>query len=162
MGLDGWFFKGGSTWNRWASLGDFSKGGVHKTDGLRWVIFLHSTKPQSTGLKRRIGLKKFPLRSFVLCSILKWSSGTIFFSFKYGCADRVDIWNFAIMVFLHTANVRSTNASGSLLYSRMLCCLGTFCIPLIDWLIFLQSLVWSSNGWTKSGTFSDWHYQLKC
>ena len=34
MAFDGWFFKGGSTWNRWDWMGDFSKGGVHKTDGL--------------------------------------------------------------------------------------------------------------------------------
>ena len=27
------FFKGGSTQNRWLLVGDFSKGGVHKTDG---------------------------------------------------------------------------------------------------------------------------------
>ena len=39
MGFDGWFFKGGSTQNRWALMDDFSKGGVHKTDGLWWVIF---------------------------------------------------------------------------------------------------------------------------
>ena len=31
-------FKGGSTQNRWALLGDFSEGGVHKTDGLCWMI----------------------------------------------------------------------------------------------------------------------------
>ena len=29
-----WFFKGRSTQNRWVLMGDFSKGGVHKTDGL--------------------------------------------------------------------------------------------------------------------------------
>ena len=28
-------FKGGSTQNRWVVMGDFSKGGVHKTDGFR-------------------------------------------------------------------------------------------------------------------------------
>ena len=28
-----WFVKGGSTQNRWLLMGDFSKGGVHKTDG---------------------------------------------------------------------------------------------------------------------------------
>ena len=39
MDFDGWFFTGGSTQNRWALMGDFSKGGVHKTDGLWWVIF---------------------------------------------------------------------------------------------------------------------------
>ena len=41
------FFKGGSTQNRWALMGDFSKGGVHKTDGLWWVIFQRGeyTKP---------------------------------------------------------------------------------------------------------------------
>ena len=32
MGFDGWFFKGGSTQNRWALMGDFSKGEVHKTE----------------------------------------------------------------------------------------------------------------------------------
>ena len=31
-----WFFKGESTQNRWALMGDFSKGGVHKTDGF-WL-----------------------------------------------------------------------------------------------------------------------------
>ena len=31
--------KGGSTQNRWLLMGDFSKGGVHKTDGLWWMIF---------------------------------------------------------------------------------------------------------------------------
>ena len=38
MAFDGWFFKGGSTQNRWALVDDFSKGGVHKTDGLWWVL----------------------------------------------------------------------------------------------------------------------------
>ena len=47
MGCDGWFFKGGSTQNRWVVIEDFSKGGVHKTDGLWWVIFQRGeyTKP---------------------------------------------------------------------------------------------------------------------
>ena len=42
-----WFFKGGSTQNRRGLMGDFSKGGVHKTDGLWWVIFQRGeyTKP---------------------------------------------------------------------------------------------------------------------
>ena len=42
-----WFFKGGSTQNRWALMGDFSKGGVHKTDSFWWVIFQRGeyTKP---------------------------------------------------------------------------------------------------------------------
>ena len=31
------FFTGGSTQNRWVLMSDFSQGGVHKTDGLRWV-----------------------------------------------------------------------------------------------------------------------------
>ena len=49
MGADGWFFKGGSTQNRWLLMGDFSKGGVHKTDGCWWVIFQRGeyTKPMS-------------------------------------------------------------------------------------------------------------------
>ena len=34
-----WFFKGGSTQNRWAVMDDFSKGGVHKTDGFWKKIF---------------------------------------------------------------------------------------------------------------------------
>ena len=34
-----WFFKGGSTQNRWLFMGDFSKGGVHETDGFLWVDF---------------------------------------------------------------------------------------------------------------------------
>ena len=38
MAFDGWVFKGGSTQNRWVLMGDFSKGGVHKTDGFRWVL----------------------------------------------------------------------------------------------------------------------------
>ena len=33
-----WFFKGGSTQNRWVLMDDFSKGGVHKTDGF-WNVF---------------------------------------------------------------------------------------------------------------------------
>ena len=33
-----WFFKGGSTQNRWALMGDFSKGRVHKTDGNGWFF----------------------------------------------------------------------------------------------------------------------------
>ena len=47
MGCDGWFSKGGSTQNRWAVMGDFSKGGVHKTNGSWWVIFQRGeyTKP---------------------------------------------------------------------------------------------------------------------
>ena len=32
-------FKEGSTQNRWALMGDFSKEGVHKTDELWWVMF---------------------------------------------------------------------------------------------------------------------------
>ena len=42
-----WFFKGGSTQNRLVVMGDFSKGGVHKTDWLWWVIFQRGeyTKP---------------------------------------------------------------------------------------------------------------------
>ena len=34
-----WFPKGGSTQNRWLLTGDFSKGGVHNTDGF-WNVFL--------------------------------------------------------------------------------------------------------------------------
>ena len=42
-------FKGGSTQNRWALMGDFSKGGLHETDGLWWVIFQRGeyTKPRA-------------------------------------------------------------------------------------------------------------------
>ena len=42
-----WFFKGVSTQNRWVLMDDFSKGGVHKTDGFWWVIFQRGeyTKP---------------------------------------------------------------------------------------------------------------------
>ena len=42
-----WFFKGGSTQNQWVLRDDFSKGGVHKTDGFWWVIFQKGeyTKP---------------------------------------------------------------------------------------------------------------------
>ena len=45
-----WFFKGGSTQNRWALMGDFSKGGVHKTDEFWWVIFQRGeyTKPMDS------------------------------------------------------------------------------------------------------------------
>ena len=32
-------FQRGSTWNRWGLMGDFSKEGVHETDGVWWVIF---------------------------------------------------------------------------------------------------------------------------
>ena len=47
MDCDERFFKGGSTWNRWTVMDDFSKGRVHKTDGLWWVIFQRGeyTKP---------------------------------------------------------------------------------------------------------------------
>ena len=47
MAFDDWFFKGESTQNRWVLMGDFSKGGVHKTDGFWWVIFQRGeyTKP---------------------------------------------------------------------------------------------------------------------
>ena len=38
MDFDGWFFKGRSTQNRWLVMGDFSKGGVHKTDRFWWVL----------------------------------------------------------------------------------------------------------------------------
>ena len=34
-----WFFKGGSTQNRWLLMGDFPKEGVNKTDGVWWMIF---------------------------------------------------------------------------------------------------------------------------
>ena len=52
MGFDGRFFKGGSTQNRWALMGDFSKGGVHKTDGFGWVIFQRGEymKPMGFGI----------------------------------------------------------------------------------------------------------------
>ena len=35
--------------NRWLLMGDFSKGGVHKTDGFWWVIFQRGeyTKPMA-------------------------------------------------------------------------------------------------------------------
>ena len=44
-----WFFKGGSTQNRWPLMGDFWKGGVHKTDGFCWMIFERGeyTKPMT-------------------------------------------------------------------------------------------------------------------
>ena len=49
MGFDGCFFKGGSTQNRWVLIDDFSKGGVHKTDGFWWVLFQRGqyTKPMA-------------------------------------------------------------------------------------------------------------------
>ena len=49
MAFDGWFFKGGSTQNQWVLMGDFSKGGVHKTNEFWWVIFQRGeyTKPMS-------------------------------------------------------------------------------------------------------------------
>ena len=42
-----WFFQGGSTQNRWLLVGDFPKGGVHKTDSFWWVILQRGeyTKP---------------------------------------------------------------------------------------------------------------------
>ena len=51
MAFDGWFFKGGSTQNRWILVGDFSKGGVHKTNEFWWVIFQRGeyTKPMNFG-----------------------------------------------------------------------------------------------------------------
>ena len=44
-----WFFKGGTTQNQWLLMGDFSKGGVHKTNGFWWVIFQRGeyTKPMA-------------------------------------------------------------------------------------------------------------------
>ena len=48
MGFDGWFFKGESTQYRWVVMGDFSKGGVHKTDGF-WNIFLLPLKIKRLG-----------------------------------------------------------------------------------------------------------------
>ena len=47
-----WFFKGGSTWNRWALMGDFSKGGVHETDGVPGWFFQRGeyTKPMGSGM----------------------------------------------------------------------------------------------------------------
>ena len=63
-GFDGWFLKGGSTWNRWLLMGDFSKGGVHKTGGLGWVIFQRGdyTKPMGFGWVLEIVLKKLNAR----------------------------------------------------------------------------------------------------
>ena len=48
MAFNGWFFKGGSTQNRWVLMDDFSQGGVHQTDGFWWVIFHRGeyTKPK--------------------------------------------------------------------------------------------------------------------
>ena len=37
MEFGGWFFKGGSTQNRWLLMGDSSEGGVHKTDCKNWA-----------------------------------------------------------------------------------------------------------------------------
>ena len=51
MGFDGWVFKGGSTQNRWLSMGDFSKGGVHKTNGLWWVSFQRGSTRQNENMK---------------------------------------------------------------------------------------------------------------
>ena len=47
-----WFFKGGSAQNRRVLMGDFSKGGVHKTDGFWWMIFQRGecTKPTGFGM----------------------------------------------------------------------------------------------------------------
>ena len=45
-----WFFKGGSTQNRWLLMSDFSQGGVHKTDGFWWVIFQRGEYIQPNGL----------------------------------------------------------------------------------------------------------------
>ena len=42
--------KGGSTQNRWLLMGDFSKGGVHKTDGSWWVIFQRGEYTKPMGL----------------------------------------------------------------------------------------------------------------
>ena len=52
MGFAWWFFKGGNTQNRWALVGDFSKGGIHKTDEFWWVIFQRGeyTKPMDFGM----------------------------------------------------------------------------------------------------------------
>ena len=50
MAFDGWFFKGGSTQNRWLLMGDFPKGGVHETDSFWWVIFQRGEYTKPMGL----------------------------------------------------------------------------------------------------------------
>ena len=46
MGCDGWFFKGGSTQNRWVVMGDFSKGEYTKPMGCDgfWNLFFIGSK----------------------------------------------------------------------------------------------------------------------
>ena len=75
MGFGGWFFKGGSTQNRWVLMNDFSKGGVHKTDDLWWVIF-----QRGGGTQNRWVLMGFEINFFLL---LKLSARGVYFG-KYG------------------------------------------------------------------------------
>ena len=59
MGFDGWFFKGGSTWNRWAFEGDFSKGGVHETEWLLVGKFPKGGVHETDGFERNRMNKTF-------------------------------------------------------------------------------------------------------
>ena len=85
MGFDGWFFKGGSTQNRRVLVGDFSKGGVHKTDGFWWVLecFLLLLKIKRPGrLFRKIRYLQFFIWKVLfiyLFFIFKLKIFTIFF-----------------------------------------------------------------------------------
>ena len=90
MAFNGWFFKGGSTQNRWALMsdvfkggstqnrwvlmGDFSKGGVHKTDGLWWVINLFRFR-QMTRIPLRIFWARW--KSWPKWTTKTWSGCTV-------------------------------------------------------------------------------------
>ena len=65
-----WFFKGGSTQNRWALMGGFSKGGLHETDG--WFFKGGSTQNRW-------------VLEFVLLSIKMKRPGRLFWQIRYVC-----------------------------------------------------------------------------
>ena len=90
-----WFFKGGSTQNRWVFYEWFFKGGggVHKTDGFWWVLefFLLLIKIKRPGrLFRQIWITEYRLLflmklhfSYTCCIMQDWASCFAFTELKY-------------------------------------------------------------------------------
>ena len=121
MGFNGWFFTGGSTWNRWALMGDFPKGGVHNTDGFWSETILKWNKKQNLLFDLRIHYE-------FLCFVQLVLELNFLLFFEHGYADYTE-WTSVTLRwwFLHMRNFLATNASGSLLH-RLYTILFSLCL----------------------------------
>ena len=140
MGFDGWFSKGGSTQNRRILMDDFSKGGVHKTDGFDgWCFKGGSTQNQWVLMDdvSKGGVHKTD--EFVECffSFLKIKRpGRLFRQIRYFLA-----WTFHPTAMLHTVLRR-------ILYG--------VCLPL-HW----TSTIPSNSGSCSRTSKTRWNFWLK-